>query len=285
MGALTADRNTPEREGVLLNKGVAAAVKCRAGGIAVLDASGNIKPAVTATGLLCVGRFEETVDNTAGDAGDVTATAKRGVFRYANSADADAITVAEIGDVCYLVDDQTVAKTSGSATRSVAGLIEDVDSDGVWVRMGFDSYVSPASGLLAANNLSDLGTKATARTNLGGGADKVVLPMGAVSLVGADATVLRIVAPVAGDIKAIRSVTNGALTTGDATLTGKIGSTAITTGVITIAQAGSAAGDVDSCAPSAAKTVAVGDVISVTVGGTNDASVTANVVIEITPSA
>lgn len=283
--ALTQDRNTAERTGDLISAGVAAAVKCYAGGIAVLDAAGNIKPGVTATGLICVGRFEEYVDNTAGLAGDVSATAKRGTFRFANSGGGDAIAAAQIGDACYIVDDQTVAKTSNGATRSVAGIIADVDSAGVWVRMGFDTFVSPAGSLLAANNLSDVASKPTARTNLGGGADKVILPMGPVSLVGAGAAVLRIVAPVAGEIAAIRSVTNGALTTGDATLTGKIGAAAITDGVVTITQAGSAAGNVDSAAPSAAKTVAVGDVISVTVGGTNDAAVTASVLVEITPSA
>lgn len=283
--ALIKDRNTAERNGDLLTAGVAASVKCYAGGIAVLDSSGNLKPGVTGTGLICVGRFEDAADNSAGLADAITATAKRGTFRFANSAAADAITAAEIGDVCYIVDDETVAKTSGTNTRSVAGIIADVDSVGVWVRMGFETYVSPATGLLAANNLSDLGTKATARTNLGGGADKICLPMGAVSLVGSGAAVLRIVSPVAGDIAAIRTVLNGALTTGDATLTGKIGATGITNGVVTITQAGSAAGDVDSATPSAAKTVAVGEVISVTVGGTNDASVTAEVVLTITPSA
>jgi len=283
--ALTEDRNTAERTGDLISAGVAAGVKCHAGGIAVLDASGNIKPGVTATGLICVGRFEETVDNSTGLANAVNATAKRGTFRFGNSAAGDAITAAQIGDVCYIVDDETVAKTSGTNTRSVAGIIADVDGAGVWVRMGFESYVSPSGGLLAANNLSDLGTKATARANLGGGADKVCLPMGPVSLVGANASVLRIVSPVAGDIAAIRTVTNGALTTGNATLTGKIGAAAITDGVVTITQAGSAAGDVDSATPSAAKTVAVGDVISVTVGGTNDAAVTAEVQVVITPSA
>lgn len=283
--ALTQDRNTAERTGELITVGVTAAVKCFAGGIAVLDAAGNIKPGVAATGLVCVGRFDESVDNSGGAAGAVMATAKRGSFRFANSADADAITAAEIGDVCYIVDDEKVAKTSGGDTRSVAGIIEDVDAAGVWVRMGYESYVSPAGGLLAANNLSDLGTKATARTNLGGGANKIVLPMGPVSLVGASTAVLRLVSPVAGDVASIRTVLNGALTTGDATLTGKIGAVAITTGVITITQAGSAAGDVDSALPTAAKTVAVGDVLSVTVGGTNDAAVTAEVVVTITPSA
>lgn len=285
MGALTADRNTAERTGELLSAGCAAAVVCRAGGIAVLDASGNIKPGVAATGLICVGRFEETVDNSAGLADALTATAKRGVFRYANSAAADAITVAEIGDACFIVDDQTVAKTDDTGARSVAGIIADVDSAGVWVRMGFDTFVSPAAALLSTNNLSDLGTKATARTNLGGGADKHILEIRDIDLIGANTEVKRVVSPVAGTISKIYSVINGALTTGDATLTGKIGAVAITNGAITVTQAASAAGDVDVATPTAARTVAVGDVISVTVGGTNDAAKFADVVILITPSA
>jgi hypothetical protein len=136
MGALTADRATAERPGDEFSYDVAASVNCRAGGIAVLDASGNVKPAVTATGLICVGRFEEAVDNSSGSAAAVKAKVKRGVFRFGNSSSADAITKAEIGDTCYLVDDQTVAKTNGSSTRSAAGVIVDVDSAGVWVRMG-----------------------------------------------------------------------------------------------------------------------------------------------------
>lgn len=285
MTAATADRNTAERTGELLSAGCAAAVECFAGTIAVLDASGNIKPGVTATGLICVGRFEEYVDNSAGLADAVNVTAKRGVFRFANSAGGDAIAAAQIGDVCYIVDDQTVAKTSDTGARSVAGIVADVDSAGVWVRMGFDTYVSPATALLAANNLSDLGTAATARTNLGGGADKHILQIRDIDLVGANTEVKRVVSPVAGTIAKIYSTINGALTTGNATLTGKIGAVAITDGAITVTQAGSAAGDVDVVTPSAARTVAVGDVISITVGGTNDAAKLADVTILITPSA
>lgn len=135
MTALTTDRSTPERLGDEFSFDVAASVVCRAGGIAVLDASGNVKPAVVATGLTCVGRFEEMVDNSAGAAAAVTARVRGGVFRFGNSSSADAITKAEIGDTCYLVDDQTVAKTDGTGARSAAGKIVDVDSVGVWVRM------------------------------------------------------------------------------------------------------------------------------------------------------
>lgn len=136
MAALTADRATAKRAGNQASYDVAASVVCRGGGIAVLDASGNVKPGVTATGLVCVGIFTEEVDNSAGAAAAVKAQVEAGVFRFGNSGAGDAITKAEIGDTCYIVDDQTVAKTDGTGTRSAAGKIVDVDSAGVWVRMG-----------------------------------------------------------------------------------------------------------------------------------------------------
>lgn len=169
MTALSAARNTKERDPASAWRGpVAAAVKCLAGGIAVRDASGNLKPAVAATGLVVAGRFEDTVDNTAGSAGDLDADYKPGVYRWANSADADEITKAEIGDNCFLVDDQTVAKTSATGTRSIAGKVFDVDALGVWVETGYAITNAPGGALLAANNLSDVGTPATALANLGG---------------------------------------------------------------------------------------------------------------------
>lgn len=91
--------------------------------------------------------------------------------------------------------------------------------------------------------------------------------------------------PVAGTVTKVWSRLKAPLTTGDATLTPKIGATAITGGALTITQAGSAIGDIDSATPSAANTVAAGSNLSVTVGGTNDAVVGATVVFEITRSA
>jgi hypothetical protein len=80
-----------------------------------------------------MGRAKETVDNSSGSAGDLNVEIEKGIFRFANSSSTDEITRADIGSNCYIVDDQTVAKTSGSSTRSVAGKIFDVDSLGVWV--------------------------------------------------------------------------------------------------------------------------------------------------------
>ena len=63
-------------------------------------------------------------------AGAVNGTAEAGTFAFANSASGDLIARADIGNDCYIVDDQTVAKTNGSSTRSIAGKVYDVDADG-----------------------------------------------------------------------------------------------------------------------------------------------------------
>ena len=279
MSALTAERYQTRRDGDFFDDPVAAGAKIWAGALVALDAAGDAQPGETATGLIARGIAQATVDNTAGLAGDLTVRTRRGLFRLANSGGADEITKAENGDVAYMVDDQTVAKTSAGGTRSIAGVIEDVDTAGVWVWVGYHPGQVPG-GLAPGNNLSDVNSPQTARANLG--ANKVFLQVQAVDLVGANTAVYRVVAPIAGDITAIRSVLSDALTTGDATITAAINGTPVTGGVVTITQAASAAGDVDSAAPSAANTVAVGDVITFTVGGTNDATETADLVFEIT---
>jgi hypothetical protein len=153
-----------------------------------------------------------------------------------------------------------------------------------WVHI--PTLAAPTTGLLAANNLSDVGTAATARANLGVSKAQIG-PLRCTNLVGGDAKVYRVVSQHAGTIDKISSILEGAaLTTGDATLTCSINGTPITTGAITITQAGSAEGDIDTVSPSAAKTVAVGDAIEVTVGGTNDATgAFADVTFQITRTA
>jgi hypothetical protein len=135
MAALTAARNTPERAGDILGFPVKAAVKAIQGGIAVLNA-GYAAPGTAALNLIAIGRFEDTVDNTAGANGAVLAPVARGVFKFANSSAGDLIAQANVGADCFIVDDQTVALTNGTGTRSRAGKIVAVDGDGVWVQIG-----------------------------------------------------------------------------------------------------------------------------------------------------
>ena len=137
MAALSADRNTPTRKTDLIELPAAAAKTFFAGALAALDAAGRATPGAVATTLKGLGRVEAFVDNAAGAAGAVNVKIRRGCFRWSNSASGDLITAADIGADCYIVDDQTVAKTNGSNTRSVAGKIMDVDAVGVWVRSGY----------------------------------------------------------------------------------------------------------------------------------------------------
>lgn len=125
MAALTEDRDTFEAAGILKTKGLSASVKAIKGGIAVMNGA-YAEPGTTATGLVAVGVFTKTVDNSSGSDGDVDADIKAGVFQFENSAGADEITDDDIGSDCYIVDDQTVALTDGTSTRSKCGRIVDV---------------------------------------------------------------------------------------------------------------------------------------------------------------
>lgn len=136
MTVLTADRNTPLREGDLFNLPVATNIKIYGGALVMKNAAGFVTKGAVATGQICVGRAEDAVDNTGGADGAKTVTVRSGVFKWANSAAGDLITSAMVGVDCYIVDDQTVAATNGTSTRSVAGKIVGVEADGVWVRSG-----------------------------------------------------------------------------------------------------------------------------------------------------
>lgn len=166
MTALTADRNTPQRAITRRQFNALAATLYYGGALAMIDSNGRVRVGATATGMRGIGRVAQAVDNSAGANDAKTVDVDTGIFRWGNSASGDAIAKADIGSTCYIVDDQTVAKTDGSSSRSPAGQVVDVDAQGVWVQMGFVD--GPLSGsLAAANNLSDVASKATARGNLG----------------------------------------------------------------------------------------------------------------------
>lgn len=149
MSALTGGRNT-KQYGV--NKAVvdgldglqAANTKIYEGAIVAYNASGYVTPGATGLGLTAGGVAELTA-GAVGNLSDSTGLADgilkvrviQGVFLVDNSASTDLIALAQIGQLCYLVDDHTVAKTSGTGTRSLAGIVMDVTSAGqVWVAIG-----------------------------------------------------------------------------------------------------------------------------------------------------
>jgi len=131
--ALTQDRDTKQRDGKTFHAPLAAGVTIYAGAQVARDALGNLVPGSVATTLAKPGRAKAYADNASGSAGDVSVEYEIGCFCYDNSSGADEITASDIGNNCYIVDDETVAKTDGTETRSVAGEIVDVDAGGVWV--------------------------------------------------------------------------------------------------------------------------------------------------------
>lgn len=133
MPALIQDRNTPKLLGDTRTGQVAAATRIHAGAYLMRNAAGFLVEGQVAAGLIGVGRAQGAVDNSAGTAGALEVRYSPGIFRYENFA-ADVITQAAIGSLAYAVDDQTVARTHAVNTRSPAGVVEDVDAQGVWVR-------------------------------------------------------------------------------------------------------------------------------------------------------
>ena len=116
--------------------GVKADAVIDQGNLVVLDSTGYAILADEATGLLPVGRAEESDDATGLSSGAKTIRCRLGAFKFKNSTSSDAIGVTELLKDVYIVDGKTVAKTSGSSTRSVAGKVLAVESDGVIVSIG-----------------------------------------------------------------------------------------------------------------------------------------------------
>jgi hypothetical protein len=219
MAALTAARSTKRKissESPLmsgLSIPVKASTKCIQGGLAVLDA-GVAAPGRTATGLVAIGIFEDTADNSSGSVGAINARVRRGCFRFGNSSAGDAIAQANVGQACYIVDDQTVALTDANGTRSFAGAIVDLDSAGVWVEVG---------GVVIAVPGQPLGT--------------ICIPLTLAAL--ANGQHYAVTPGFAGRIKSVAVVVSSPATTGGkaATVTAEVASTVVTGGVVAITSA------------------------------------------------
>jgi hypothetical protein len=161
--AQAAVRDTPERIGDLVAVGVASNTLIYRGTMVAVSATGYALPAADTAGLKVLGRAESTVDNsgTAGD-GAQTIVVRRGIFQWANG---DTYTIADIGTLAYVEDSATVQKAASATHDIIAGLILDVDADGVWV----DTYSLPASGSATVVNLTATGNAAvTGNATVGG---------------------------------------------------------------------------------------------------------------------
>ncbi len=123
MSALTEDRGTLKKIPRL--RTLEAAGTIYAGALVAVNGDGKAVAASDASGLTVIG----CAQNAAAVGENVTAEA--GCFAYEGSG----ITNADIGKTAYVSDDQTVSL--GAGTNSVvAGVVYDVDAEGVWIVIG-----------------------------------------------------------------------------------------------------------------------------------------------------
>ncbi len=135
-------------------------------GALVVLIGGYGKPGVTGLGLVAAG----FADHRATTSGSVTGGAadggicsngslgirvRQGVGKLGNSSSTDQITQADRGNLCYIVDDQTVAKTDGGGTRSVAGVIMSVDAAGVDVSVNMQTSLAAVAQIQQQNGIGN----------------------------------------------------------------------------------------------------------------------------------
>ena len=145
--ALTADIITPRygAGGNLNNKGLTANATVYRGSVATTrsgylvaassPASTDIVWGIIADG---VGSGSDTQGITgASTNGGVTVDIETGTFFLAGGTSSDALVATDVGATVYLIDEQTVGKTSNGNTRPVAGVLEFVDPTyGLAVKLG-----------------------------------------------------------------------------------------------------------------------------------------------------
>jgi len=87
-----------------------------------------------------------------------------------------------------------------------------------------------------------------------------------------------------GRIRKITSCIDGTIATADADLTCKIGTTAVTGGVITVTASGSASGDIDSVRPTALNSFSQSDFIEIETDGASTNTVKVTITFEMEPA-
>ena len=132
MTALTQDRLTNPLDDIrfLGSFGLAAGARIFRGSMVAIQAADGFAVAASADPTLRVvgtNRNREQ-DNTTGADGDLDVSIDRFPQRMVNSAAADEIQAQHVSQICYVVDDTTVALTSGGGTRPIAGVVRDVDT-------------------------------------------------------------------------------------------------------------------------------------------------------------
>jgi hypothetical protein len=133
MAALTAERRLREETWAYQTFKLPTGKTAFKGGIAMYDQSvAKCIPAETGAGqsdLFALGTFNETVANTSGADKDVVVRLKREIrVLWFKNDGTNPVTANDIGKNVYAVDDQTVAISDATGTRSVLGTAWAIDA-------------------------------------------------------------------------------------------------------------------------------------------------------------
>jgi len=132
MTALTEDKALQYSEGVELPFEMSAGDKIYAGSFVCVAADGYAVPGSDTAGLIFEGVAIEQVDNSAGADGDKSVVLRRrGLIKALVGT---AITIANVGDNVFLVDDQTVDVTANTTNDIFCGVIAGyIDTTHAWI--------------------------------------------------------------------------------------------------------------------------------------------------------
>lgn len=133
MTALSENRYTKFRDGLITAHPVKAGARIYKGSLVCADATGYAVPGADTAGLIFLGVALEQADNADGANGAKTVRVQtQGVFSFAK---AGSIAQAQSGAALYVYDDQTVALVGTTAQDVLCGRLEAIDGADVWVRL------------------------------------------------------------------------------------------------------------------------------------------------------
>lgn len=141
MSALTAARTAVANKGPILSTigyKAAASQTFYNGAMVAKNTAGYLVPAATTAGLTVVGVCDLDNQNslvTDGVAGSSSVKVKSGIFAMVNGSSTDAVTIADLEELVYVLDDQTISRLPG-AGRPVAGILKKLEGGVPYVAMG-----------------------------------------------------------------------------------------------------------------------------------------------------
>ena len=158
--ALSADKKSEFKEGVELPFSVYQATKIYAGAFVCVNAAGYMVPGADTSGLIFQGISREYVDNSLGQSGDLAGRVlRRGLVKVKLG---HTITIANIGDDVFLVDDETVDLAANVTYAIFCGVIAGfIDSTHAWIdiepairQADVATHIADTSGAHAASAIS-----------------------------------------------------------------------------------------------------------------------------------